>query len=94
MNSWSRQSRQPNSLNELSEIEVNREKIDRVTKTKYLGLHIEENLSWKDQYKKVKAKVKSGPSALQRLKDILPQSKLAAVYRALIARHLKYGNIL
>ena len=47
-----RHSRQHNSLNELNEIEVNHEKIGRVTKTKYLGLSIGENLSWKDQYKK------------------------------------------
>ena len=65
--------RQHNSLNELNEIEVNHKKIVRVTKTKYLGLNIDENLSWKDQYEKVKAKVKSGLSALQRLTDILPQ---------------------
>ena len=56
--------------------------IGRVTKTKYLGLNINENHSWKDQYKKVKAR------------DILPQSKLAAVYRALIESHLRYGNII
>ena len=89
-----RHSRQHNNLDELNEIEVNQEKIGRVTKTKYHGLNIEENLSWNDQYKEVKAKVKSGLSALQRLKDILPQSKLAAVYRKLIESHLRYGNII
>ena len=87
-------SRQHNVLNELREIEVNHKKINRVTKTKYLGLNIDENLSWKDQYKTVKTKVKSGLSAIRRLKDILPQSKLTAVYRALIESHLRYGNIL
>ena len=87
-------SRQQNNLKELRETEVNLKKISRVTKTKYLGLNIDENLSWKDQYKKVNAKVKSGLSALRKMKDILPQSKLAAVYRALIESHLRYGNII
>ena len=87
-------SRQHNVLNELREIEVDHKKINRVTNTKYLGLNIDENLSWKDQYKTVKTKVKSGLSAIRKLKDILPQSKLAAVYRALIESHLRYGNIL
>jgi len=87
-------SRHPNSLNELKEIRVNQELIGRVTKTKYIGLNIYEYLSWKDQYKKVKGKIKGGLSALQRLKDILPQSKLAAVYWALIESHLRYGNII
>ena len=82
------------NLKERREIDVNLKKIGRVTKTKYLGLNIDENLSWKDQYRKVKAKVKSGLSALRKLKDILPQSKLAAVYRALIESHLRYGNII
>ena len=90
-----RHSRQHNNLDEVNEIEVKQEeKIDRVTKTKYLGLNIDENLSWNDQYKNVKAKVKSGLSALQRLKDILLQSKLAAVYWALIESHLRYGSII
>ena len=87
-------SRQQNNLKELREIEVNLKKIGRVTKTKYLGLNIDENLSWKDQYRKVKAKVKRGLSALRKMKDILPKSKLAAVYRALIESHLRYGNII
>ena len=73
-------------------MEVSQEKIGRVSKTKYLGLNIDENLSWNDQYKQVKAKVKSCLSAPQRLKDILPQSKLAAVYRALIESHVRYDN--
>ena len=50
-----RKSRQTNSLNELNQIEVNREKIDRVTKTKYLSLHIDESLSLKDQYEKIQS---------------------------------------
>jgi len=82
------------SLNELKEIKVNQKTIGRVTRTKYLSLKIDEYLSWKDQYIQVKAKVKGGLSALQRLKDILPQSKLAAVYRALIESHLRYGTII
>ena len=88
------QSRQQNILNELREIEVNHKEINKVTITMYLGFNIGDNLSWKDQYKTVKTKVKSGISAIRKLKDILPQSKLTAVYRALIESHLRYGNIL
>ena len=87
-------SRHHNILNELKEIKVNQEIIGRVTKTKYIGLNIGEYLSWNDQYKKVKDKVKGGLSSLQRLEDILPQSKLAAVYWALIESHLRHGNII
>ena len=82
-----------NSPNELKEIEVSQEIIGWVTKTKFIGLNIDENLSWKDQCKKLKDEVKGGLSTLQRLKNILPQSNLAAVCRALIGTHLRYGNI-
>ena len=61
-------SRQQNNLKELREIEVNLKKIRRVTKTKFLGLNIDDNLSWKDQHKKVKTKVKSGLSAIRKLR--------------------------
>ena len=50
-------SRHHRSLNELREIEANQKTIGRVTKTKYLGLDIDENPSWKDQYNKVKDKI-------------------------------------
>ena len=53
-----RHSRQHNNLDEVHEIEVNQEKIGGVTKTKDLGLNIDENLSWNDQWKKVKLRLK------------------------------------
>ena len=58
------QLRHHNSLKYLKEIEVNQEIIDRVAKTKCLGLIIDENFGWKDQYKKVKDKVKGGLTTL------------------------------
>ena len=51
-------SRQQNNLDECNEIEVNQEKIGRVTNIKYLRLNIDENLSWNDQYKQLKLKLK------------------------------------
>ena len=51
-------SRQQINLSDLKEMEVNHKKIDRVTKTKYLGLYIDERLTWKDQYKKLKVRLK------------------------------------
>ena len=53
-----RHSRRHNNLDELNEIEVNQEKIGRVAKTKYLGLNIDENLSWNDQYKKLQLRLR------------------------------------
>ena len=53
-----RHSRQHYNLDELNEIKINQEKLGRITKTKYLGLNIDENLSWNDKYKKLKLRLK------------------------------------
>ena len=58
---------------------------------KYLGIRLDENLSWNEQYKSLKCKVKCG-SSIHKLRDILPQTKFEQVYRALAERHLRFGN--
>ena len=79
--------------NDLPDLFLNNEVIKRVDKTKYLGIHIDESLNWKDQYKTIKNKLKGGLSSLRKLKNILPQRKLAQVYKALFEIHLRYDNI-
>ena len=59
---------------------------------KYLGVSVDENLSSTIQYKKLKSKLKSGLSSIRKLKNILPQTKLDQVYRALLESHLRYCN--
>ena len=59
---------------------------------KYLGVSVDESLSWTIQYKKLKSKLKSGRSSIRKLKNILPQTKLDLVYRALLESHLRYCN--
>ena len=73
-------------------VEINGEKIQRAHEVKYLGVPIDENLSWNKQYKRLKCKLKSGLSSLRKLKNILPQSRLDQVYRALFESHLRYGD--
>ena len=76
--------RQTNSISELIEIKINEEPIKRVQTVKYLGTMVDENLTWNEQYKKHKGKIKSALSSLQKLRNILPQSKLDQVYRAAV----------
>ena len=53
---------------------------------------VDENLIWKEQYKSLKGKIKNALSSLRRLKNILPQSKLDQVYKALLDSHLIYSD--
>ena len=79
--------------NDLPDLVLNNEVIKRAGKTKYLGINIDESLSWKEQYKTIKNKLKGDLSSLRKLKNILPQRKLYQVYKALFENHLRYGNI-
>ena len=77
----------------LPDLVLSHEIIKRVEKTKYLGINIDESLSWKEQYKAIKNKLKGDLSSIRKLKNILPQRKIEQVYKALFESHLRYGNI-
>ena len=52
---------------------------------------IDENLTWNEQYKRLKGKIKNALSPLWKLKNILPQSTLDQVYKALLESHFRYS---
>ena len=81
-------------ISEIDDLKVDEDEIKRVKKTRYLELTIYESLSWKQQYKVVKGKLKGGLDSVKKLRQILPQSKLFQVYRALVESHLRYGDLL
>ena len=72
---------------------LNNHRIKRVTKTKSLGLIVDEHLSWDYQFNLTKDKISSGMWAIKRLKNILAQSQLCMVYYALVESQLRYGNV-
>ena len=85
--------RRQNTLPELPPFNLNNTRIKQVHKTQYLGLTVDDSLNWNEQYKSVKGKVVGGLAALRKLKNILPQSKLLDVYRALVESHHRYANV-
>ena len=67
---------------------------DIVKKTKSLGVIADEGLNWEEQFKTVKGKVHGGLKSLEKLKNILTQSQLSNVYRALAERHMRYTAVI
>ena len=61
---------------------------------KYLGIQTNEGLNWDAQYKVAKMKLKVGLAAHSKLKDILQQSKLSQVYKALLESHVRYAEVI
>ena len=74
--------RQTNRIQGPLEVNINGGPIKRVKKVKYLGITVDENLTWNEQHKNLKGKIKNALSSLRKLKNILPQSKLDQVYTA------------
>ena len=58
---------------------------------KFLGMHIDENLSWKQHTNHINKKVSHAIFNINRAKHILPKSSLKTLYYALIHPHLMYG---
>ena len=74
-------------------LELNGSEVKRVERIKYLGIIINENLNWDEQFKRIKSKINTGLMSLKRLRNTLPQSQLCSVYYGLVESHLRYGDV-
>ena len=72
-------------------IYINDEKLEQVQTTKFLGLYIDEKLSWEYHIEHCKSKVSKGVYAINSSKHILSQRHLKILYYSLIHPHLLYG---
>ena len=68
--------------------------ISNSTETKFLGLIIDETLSWNQHVDQIATKLCSAYYALRNLKHIVPQSRLRTIHYAYIDSILSYGIIL
>ena len=84
-------SRQLNTLNISNTLMLNDAVIKRVTKTKSLGIIVDENLKWDENFNTVKGKICGGLASPKKLKDTIPQRKLCSVYYAIVESHLPYA---
>ena len=65
---------------------------DLTTKSfKFLGLEIDECIAWKWHIDKICNKISRSIYAINKVKDILPQSCLKTLYESLIQCHINYG---
>jgi hypothetical protein len=67
--------------------------ISNSTETKFLGLIIDETLSWNQHFNQIATKVCSACYVLRNLKHTVPQSTLRKIYYTYIHSILSYGII-
>ena len=72
-------------------LELNSEPLERVSEFNFLGLTLDEHISWKPHVQKIANKISRTIGILRRLKNILPTPVLLTLYNTLILPHFHYG---
>ena len=72
-------------------LEINNEKIKCVKEFNFLGIVLDEHLSWKPHIKKVRAKVCQTIGVIKRVRNTLPLIGLRSLYNSLVLPHLNFG---
>ena len=83
--------RQKNISNLIPKIEINGIQIEHVKQFNFLGIILDEHMSWKTHINKIACKIARTIGTINRLKRFLPQSILRTLYNSLILPHLNYG---
>ena len=65
--------KQLSKISDIGNLEIDKVEIKRVSATKYLGLIIDESLSWSQHYTIAKGKLTGGLTSIRKLREILPQ---------------------
>ena len=73
---------------------INDTKIEQVTEFNFLGIMLDECLTWNSHIQKISSKIAIVNGTLTRLKRFLPQVILKTIYSVLVQPHLNYGILL
>lgn len=74
-------------------IQIGDQHIIECNETKFLGLHINSNLTWTSHIQNVSSKISSGCFLIKRLRQITSQSTVLLVYYAHMYSHMQYGVV-
>ena len=72
-------------------LSVNGQKVKKADKVKFLGVIIDENLTWNDQIKHLENKLLATIVLIKRVKKFIPSSHYLKIYQSLFVSHLTYG---
>ena len=70
---------------------LNNIELERVENTKFLGIMIQENLSWNTHVKHICSKISKATALLAKLKHYMPKYVLSIIYNSLCISHMSYA---
>ena len=71
-------------------LKISNHKLKKVDKVKFLGVIIDDKLSWEPQIEHLTEKLNSGIIIIKRIKKFIPESEYMKIYNALFKSHLSY----
>ena len=76
-------------IGDLLAIRVQGHTVKRVYKAKYLGIVIDDKLTWKDHFDYVSLKIKRNLGIMKRVRNDIPKESLIALYRTMVEGKLQ-----
>ena len=86
--------RKQKQVDEINVQQINGTQIERVESFNFLGIMLDENLTWKSNIEMVAKKISKVTGILYRLKNIFPENVLFVLYNSLIVSYINYGLLL
>lgn len=86
-------SQKKKSVIDLQPLKFNDVEIVRSNVNKFLGILLDENISWNPQIKNVERKVSKSIGILYTARSVLDKNLLKTLYYSFVHTHLSYGNI-
>ena len=88
-----RNTQQVLSLYSHAQIKIDNQVIDRVDSTNFLGVIIDDKLTWTKHINSIHGKISMSVGVMRKLRSFLPVSTLFTLYNALILPHLDYCSL-
>ena len=81
----------PKTIPKLNIISVNNNQIDQVDEFNFLGITIDQSVTWVSHIRRISLKISRVIGILRKLKRTFPQYILRIIFNSLIHPHLIYG---
>ena len=78
---------------QLPKLSINNQEIKRTSYTKFLGVLLDENLSWKEHLKYTQNKIAKSIGLMYKAKPFLDKDSLLSLYFSGIHSYINYANL-
>ena len=72
------------------QLSIREEHIEVICNSKYLGVQVDENLTWKNQIKSVTENTSRAIGSLMYAKNFLPEAIVKTLYTSIVEPHFQY----